>query len=326
MRQTPASARSGMALILTLAAVVAAGGLALFLQARSVASVQSAKTALTIERLRAAAAAAAREAMMVLAADGDLTVDHPGEPWAQPREQEWTDGISILAVVEDANRFYNWNNIIWTNASQRTQQDVLLDLMTICGDFHPTERIEALMDFLDAADDGPYESRFYERLDEPYTPPNRILWSPEEVLWCHGFSAELFQPRADVVLSDFFSGELRALTTVLPAALDQPLKVNVNTADKNLLLAIVGPAYETPVQTLVALRQVQPFESLSLLQAAHPDLAGVLSDLLAVSSTHFQVRARAFLDGHHVAVMAWVHRDEKGDVHILQWLEEPGGT
>ena len=72
-------ARSGMALILTLASIVLAGGLALYLQTRAAAMARAEQAEVLAEKLRVAAAEAAREALLVLASDPDLNVDHLAE-------------------------------------------------------------------------------------------------------------------------------------------------------------------------------------------------------------------------------------------------------
>ena len=92
-------ARSGMALILALVAIVLAGGLALHLQAKAGALARAEQAELLKERLRVAAAEAARDALWVLASDEDLQVDHLGEEWALPREGVREDGISTWALV-----------------------------------------------------------------------------------------------------------------------------------------------------------------------------------------------------------------------------------
>lgn len=319
------SARSGMALILTLAAIVLAGGMALYLQARAATLVRAEQVELVRERLRVAAAEAAREALWVLASDQDLQVDHLGEDWALPLESTHEDGLSTLAVVEDAGRYYNWNNLAVSNRATRAPRDILLDLMTFCGDFSPVVRVEALADFVDADEEGTYETAFYRRADPPYSPPNRILWAPAELLHVHEFSADLFHPRPRARPDDLFGGDLSAATVVVPAILEEPLPVNINTASREVLMGLSGLQQEAAVRTVLALRQVQPFASLGMMFMASPELAAALEGSIGTASTHYRVRARAALGFQHRTVTAWVRRDpNSGDIHILQWIEGEG--
>ena len=319
------AARSGMALILTLAAIVLAAGLALFLQARAVALSRAEQSELLRDRLRLAAAEAAREALWTLAADEDLQVDHLGEDWAAPRETTGEDGLSTWALVEDAGRFFNWNNLSVSNRATRAPRDILLDLMTFCGDFTPVVRVDALEDFVDAGGEGPYEADFYRNGDPPFQPPDRVLWAPAELLRVHAFSADLFRPRPRSGPDDLFGGDLAASTVAVPMALEAPIPVNVNTAGRDVLMGVTGLQQEAAVRAVLALRQVQPFESLAMMFMASPELAAALEGSVGTASSCFRVRARAALGDVHRSVLAWVERDAKsGDIRILQWVEEEG--
>lgn len=324
MPRQPA-ARAGMALILTLAAIALAGGLALYLQARASALSRAEQEELLRERLRLAAAEAAREALWTLASDEDLQVDHLGEEWASPREAVGEDGVSTRAWVEDAGRFFNWNNLSVSNRAARTPRDILLDLMTFCGDFAPGVRVDALADFVDADEAGPYEASFYRKKEPPFEPPNRVLWAPAELLRVHGFSADLFQPRPPAGPDDLFGGDLASATAVVPMALEAPIPVNVNTAGRDLLMGVTGLRQEAAVRAVLALRQIQPFGSLSMMFMASPELAAALEGSVSTASSCFLVRARAEKDGRRSSVRAWVARDSmSGDIRILQWVEEEG--
>ena len=318
------TARSGMALILTLAAIVLAGGLALYLQARALALARAEQAELLQERLRLAAAEAAREALWTLASDEDLTVDHLGEDWAIPREVAHADGLSTRAVVEDAGRFFNWNNVAVSNRAARTSRDILLDLMTFCGDFNPGIRVDALTDFVDADEEGGYEADFYAAGEPPFQPPNRELWAPAELLRVHQFTAELFRPRPRTAPDELFSGDLAASTALVPLRLDKPIPVNVNTASRDVLMGVAGLQQDIAVRAILALREMEPLGSLSVLFMANPELAAALEGTLATASSVFRVRARAAMQDQYCTVMAWVVREQNGDIRILQWMYEEG--
>lgn len=319
------SARSGMALILALAAIVLAGGLALYLQAKAGTLARAEQAELLRERLRLAAAEAAREALWTLSADEDLQVDHLGEEWAAPREAVREDGVSTWALVEDAGRFFNWNNLSVSNRAARSSRDILLDLMTFCGDFSPVVRADALEDFVDADETGSYEAGFYRTGEAPFDPPNRELWAPAELLRIHDFSADLFRPRPPSGPDDLFGGDLAASTALVPVKLAAPIPVNVNTASRDVLMGVTGLQQESAVRAVLALRQVQPFESLAVMFMANPELAAALEGTVDIASTFFRVRARASLGGRHRSVMAWVERDARsGGIRILQWVEGEG--
>lgn len=318
------SARSGMALIVALAAVVLAGGMALCMQARSAAIARAERAEAEVELARAAAAEAAREAIWILAADEDLETDHLGEEWAQPRETTREGGLSTWAVVEDAGRYFNWNNLAVSNRAARSQREILSDLMMFCGDFAPAERVEAVADYVDADGEGAYEDDRYRELGPGQAPANRILWAPVELTRAIGFSAEDFRPRPPTSSDDVFGGDLSAATAVVPVRLEEPLPINVNTASREALLGVTGIEHDAAVRTVMALREVKPFHSLGALSMANPEWAARIEGSVGTSSSIYRVRARASLGGRHRTVLAWVRRDSAGDVRIVQWVEGGG--
>ena len=321
-------ARSGMALILTLASIVLAGGLALYLQTRAAAMARAEQAEVLAEKLRVAAAEAAREALLVLASDPDLNVDHLAEAWAAPMERTREDGLSTWAVVEDAGRFFNWNNLSASNRSARAPREILADLMTFCGDYEAEARVDALADYVDADETGAYEAGFYQAAEIPFRPPNRPLWSPAELLDVRGFSPEQFRPRARTASDEFAVGDLASSTALVPAAPEKPIPINLNTVDREVLMGVTGSRpglrQETAVRAVLALRQMQPTNTLSMVAMAYPELGAALGDSVGEASSYFRVKARASMGDAQREAMAWVKRDPNGDVQILQWVEGEG--
>ncbi|HOD99558.1 MAG TPA: type II secretion system protein GspK [Kiritimatiellia bacterium] len=319
------AARTGMALILVLAAIVLAGGLALYLQARAAAAARLEQAELTRERLRLAAGEAAREALWLLAADDDRQVDHLGEDWAKPHENQRDDGVYTWSLIEDAGRFFNLNNLAVATQGPRPANEILLDLLTFCGDFSPSVRVAALTDFVDGDEDGPYEAEFYRRPTDPYRPPNRELWAPAEVLRVHDFTAELFRPRPRGPADDLFGGDFSSAAVIVPQRLNKPVPINVNTASRDVLMGLTSLQHDAVVRKVMAIRQTQPFESLAMIFAAYPEFAAALADSVSTASTIFRVRARAAADSQRWSVMAWVERSpDTGAIRILQWVEAGG--
>ena len=322
------AARSGMALILTLAAIVLAGGLAMYLQTRAAALSRAEQAEVLQEKLRVAAAEAAREALLVLASDVDLKVDHLDEAWASPMERNREDGLSTWAVVEDAGRFFNWNNLSASNHSDRAPREILIDLMMFCGEYDSETCADALADYVDADETGAYEAGFYQTAEIPFRPPNRPLWSPAELLNIHDFSAELFQPRLRTASDEFVVGDLLSSTALVPAVLDKPIPINLNTVNREVLMGITGSRpglrQEAAVRAVLTLRQMQPTNTLSMVFMAYPELRAALGDSVGEASSYFRVKARAAMGGLQREAMAWVKRDKNGDIQILQWVEKDG--
>ena len=327
-RPANASARSGMALILALAAIALAGGLAFWMQSRSLAALREADRAVTLERLRVASAEAVRLAMRTLQEDDSYTVDSAADVWAKP--QEWTteDGIVLRTVTEDAARWFAWNNLAVTNPLARAPRTVLLDLMAACGRMDADARVEALADYTDADTEGVYEAAFYRLADRPFSPPNRPLWAPDELLDVHDFSPELFLPRTDARRGGgWMDGDLSSSCALLPAVAGIGVRpVNLNTASRAVLLGVFGPERESAVRALLALREVQPLETTAMLAAVDPAAVDELEAWTAVNSPYFRITARAALPQALASVTAWIEREPTGRIRILQWIESGVGA
>lgn len=323
------SSRSGMALILALAAVALAGGLAFWMQARAMAARGAAERDVRLERLRVAAAEAVRHAMLALQEDDDYAVDSLEDDWAAPWEWTNEDGIALRTVTEDTGRWFDWNNlsVSATNAAEdgRAACEVLADLMDVCGRSGSEAGAEALADYTDADSEGAYEEAFYRLGDRPFAPPNRPLWAPDELLDVHGFPPGLFTARVD----GRDEGDLARCCTVVPAAgSGVPRPVNLNTVDRAVLLGVFGPARESAVRALLSMRAVHPLESAAMLAAVDAAAAAELGPWITVSSAWFRIRARASMPdaSASVGVVAWVEREEGGRIRVLQWLETEGGA
>lgn len=328
------SAQSGMALILALAAVALAGGLAFWMQARSMAAQRAAARDVQTERLHLAAAEAVRLAMLTLQEDDDYSVDSPSDAWAQPCEWTNGDGIALHTVTEDAARWFDWNNLSAgttnSSSSSRTPRAVLVDLMAACGRFDGDARAEALADYVDADSEGAYEAPFYSLADHPFAPPDRPLWAPDELFDVHDFTPGLFLSRGEPTRGGGWTdGDLSTSCALVPAPFAGGVRpINLNTANRAVLLGVLGPDREQAVRALMALRAVQPLESAAMLSAVDASAATELEPWAAVSSPHFRIRARAALpDGSAAAgVEAWVERGPDGQIRVLQWLETEGGA
>ena len=319
----------GFVLVLALAAVLGAAGTLLWVQSRALERARSAAAILETEALRTAAAEAAREAMGTLAADADLQCDHAGEEWAKPMERTRKDGIRISARVEDAGRWVDWNNAGRGGAEGKRASEVLENLLICCGRFEKGGWPAALKDYEDEDGEGRWEDGWYGKKDPPHGAANRLLWAPEELWDVEGIEFEWWRPRgaAERRAAGVFGGEIRESTAVVPpeaGAGGAVSAVNANTAGRSVLLAVAGVENEELVDRALAMRRTRPFESTAPLALAGADAAAALSGVLDVKSRHFRVRARAERAGRAREVMAWVVRDERGDLSIAMWAEGEG--
>jgi type II secretory pathway component PulK len=314
-----------VALVVALAGVAMAAGMLAWFQARALARLHEARGMRETEELRIAASEVAREAAWGVAADANLEVDHLGEAWAKEVRREFEGGIEARAWAEDAGRWVDWNNLSCARQPARDFTAITRNLLTCCGRFGMDGFAEALKDWTDEDGEGAREAEFYRRSGLAGEPPNRVLWGAGELRGVAGF-AEVFGAREGRDPGDdLFGGDLRMGAVVVPAAREAPLPVNLNTAEREALLAVAGVEQDALVRTAAGLRAVRPFESLGILFAARPEVAAALNGALDVKSGHFRVRAEARAEsGRTRRVTAWYERDGEGNLKCLQWAEGEG--
>jgi type II secretory pathway component PulK len=266
---------------------------------------------------------AARQAMQRLADDENLAVDALNEPWAQPLEIKTPSGISLRMALTDINRRFDVNNLYMDlpGTLSRSGSDILMDIMTLCGDFAPVEKTEALKDWIDPDQEGLRESSFYLEKNPPYSTPDQWLASRSELHLVDGFDAAYFD-RADPYRANrTFAGNISECITVIPGMRNSPAPVNVNTASRETLLGVVGLENEHWVRMLLALRTETPLASLARLQ--HYDEGPGLSapaPWLDVRSYFFELRIRAYADGPSADLYAVLKRTRQGHVEVIRWV------
>lgn len=326
--KTPAPARqtqSGgvLILVLILAGLVAA----LLVQSNALARARAAASQASQEhtRLRQAATEAVRNALQRLADDDDLTVDTTNDTWAIQREERTPLGIATRISIRDEQARFDLNNLAIPPApGRRSGEDIAMDLLTLCGDFSPTARIGALRDFVDEDGSGTYEADFYRRLSPPSAIPNRIVYGWREILSVAGWNEEHLARRPRTSSLDGFDASLVDHVTLIPAARIRPLPLNVNTASREALRAVVGLDQDALVETALTLRALRPIRQLDVFSVtAGPETFDRIQPYLDVRSHYFRVHARAGLNGREVGVEALVQRQDDGRVLVLQWVEEP---
>ncbi len=298
-----------MILVLVLILLAAVMALALGAQAAARAALRAEERRTLHARLRAAAGEAAWDALRELAADTSPLVDHTNEAWAAPRTNMLPDAIETRAELLDATRDYNVNNLAlaMTNPAVRTPTAVARDLLALARWPDPDGTVQALRDWADADAEGAREAGFHRLVGSGLAPPNAPFESPAEL------AAVLRAGRPAAPERD------PAGWAVLPLEAGRLTPVNVNTAGREALLAVLGPGRAALVEALCRRRDARPVVALAdvldaeTLRAAAPHLA--------TGSRYFSVAARAALDGRQAAVRGLVRRNERGGIEVLRWVE-----
>jgi type II secretory pathway component PulK len=319
----PTPPPSGSVLILTLVLLALVTALVLQTQIASRLALQRTQAIVRSTQLELAAADALRGMMQELAADEDLRADHTNKPWATPREYTTPSGIAVRVSVVDENRYFDLNNLAVPVTGQplRTPPEMLLDILTQCGDFDGVQRVDALTDWVDANAEGFREDDFYREQAALFRPPHRPLRSGGELLRVAGFSRELFARHDRRSRREAFQADLVDCVTVIGVDRTRPIPVNINTAGREVLIGVLGFPHESLVDNLLAQRKARPFRSLEQLALLlDPLFMDSVASTLDVKSRYFRIDARVYSEGQARDARAVVVRGENGGVKPLQWI------
>jgi general secretion pathway protein K len=208
---------------------------------------------LDMQRQRTAARLLARSgtdwARAILAEDARLSaIDHPGEPWASKVPPAPLDGGELGGFLEDQQGKWNLNNLVRQGRVDPLQFELFQRLLEGAG--LPVELAFALRDWIDA--DGERdtsagaEDEYYLTLPVPYRAGNAPLSHVDELRLVRGFSADVIE-------------RLRPLVSALP----EFTPVNLNTAPRPVLAAVLRRATDADLDTLVSRRDHLPFRDLA---------------------------------------------------------------
>ena len=256
-----------------------------------------------------------------IADDPNLQVDHLNETWLDAVETNRPDQVNTILLIQDLNSRFDWNNLVLTDQPHQEHrgEQILLDIMTLCGDFGPVPKIDALQDWIDADNDGYRETKHYEDSEKGYPVADGPLQTWGELLHVQEFDFDYFTPHERHTSRESFRGNLLNSLTVIPGPRRHPIPVNLNTASREVLLAIFGLSEENMVNFLISQRKEKPITSLSALAAAvDPTLAERSKGYVDVKSTFFMLTIRGYLEGAALELSALVQRDTDGDIQILQ--------
>lgn len=315
--------RQGGVLLIVLILLGLLASLVIHLQHQTRIAQRTDQHLLQQSRLRAALIDEAFTRLQELVEDEDANVDHLEKEWMTTREWDRPDGITTMSRVIDLNRYLDFNNLVAPGAYPATDQAerMLAAAMIQTGDFAPDDRLVALTDWIDADDQGIRESDFYLALNPPYPTPNTWLQSWSELLYVHAFEPEHFMRRPLDTINRPFSANLIDLVTVIPGPREQPILVNLNTASRGVLDAIFGTENDHISRYILMRRADTPLQNIdALLAYMDPDLFNTVRPFIGVRGTHFLVTVDAVEKGIHAGLHAIAHREESGEVNVIQWV------
>ncbi|MBP7829362.1 MAG: general secretion pathway protein GspK [Kiritimatiellae bacterium] len=315
------SGRGGAVLILVLLVLVLVSALVMEAQVSARRALRREEQALLQARLDLVAVDAARQALQRLADDPDLGMDATNENWAASIEITDPAGLTTRTWVQDENRWFDLNNLaLPARPSWRPAAEIVMDLLTLCGDFEPVSKVDALGDWVDDNAEGPWESPFYRGLEPPYAAADRVLLSWSELLAVRGFRRDLFDRKPRYERRAAFQADVLDQVTVIPAARDTPVPVNINTAGEDVLRGVLGLQRDELVRQLLVRRARAPLRSVdSVLAVLDPETRRAVEPYLDVRSRFFRVEVRADAEDQTVRLRVIAVRQKDGRVDVVQW-------
>ena len=264
----------GAALILAILVVALASTIALFMANQQSMWTQQAIHLSARSQTNALAHAAIDWARGVLAEDArNSTVDHLGETWANQVPSLPVESANISGAIYDQQALFNLNNLV--RNGRDSEADIALFKRLLTQLQLPTDLVNPLIDWIDEDSlvhfPGGAEDADYLIGDQAYRCANQALVSVDELYRVRGFN------HANIA-------RLKPFVTALP----ERTTININTAPREILMALLPDLAETDISTLLDNRKTAFYKSKQDFRARLPHAAPALRDeYFDVTSNYF---------------------------------------
>jgi len=297
------NSQSGIVLIIVL--LISTILIMLIYQFRSYASIELSLSAYRMSRVTNSFAldGAYRYAKIMLAKDENETVDDKTELWGSVFIPFKVGDCTVtFRIIDEASKF-NLRSLLGETAATGKEQFLRL-LQQNKNIENPEELLAAVLDYIDQVPAGETEDGDYEE-----TARNRMFDTIEELQKVKGMTPS--------ILYDTSQGPgLSSLVTLMPDA--APLKVNFNTASREVLLALHEDLNESNIDALIMKRIEEPFANANEIQEILEDDYGRVQNYIRLNSTYFSFdllslhgthenRARVFVlrSGQNITKIFW---------------------
>lgn len=231
--------------------------------------------------------------------------------WATPIKLDDDAGSLEITVAEESGKI-NINGLVQPNGEY--EQFTLAALRRIGTRLEiPQDVWGAVADWIDKDDlprSGGVESPYYRSLKSPYSSSNDKLMTLTELSLVKGITPELF-------------GRLRPLLTIFSDQLGAPLAtININTASKEILIALDDRIDDRMAERIMEERRLQPFQSTAeLSRVSGLDTVAIgLVGKISVKGNLFKITSIARVKDSGRTVEAVV-RLTGGTPEYLSWQE-----
>jgi general secretion pathway protein K len=230
-------------------------------------------------------------------------VDHLKENWAIRLPDTPFEGGTIRGFITDQQQYFNLNNLMHAGGAGQEDIDFFRRLLSSLGS-NP-DAVESLKDWIDSDSDITYpygaESEHYLAQPIPYRAGNQPLTEVGNLSRIQGFTEENI-------------ARLKQYCGVLP----EPTPVNINTASPELLGIMLPELSQFDLQTIIAARNLRPFENLSEVSKLLEQNKIKLSEgQFSVGSHYFMVTSQTQFGKSTIRVEALLKRDGSGWPQLL---------
>jgi general secretion pathway protein K len=210
------------------------------------------------------------------------------DKWAVPfKMDDETGRIEITASEESAK--INLNALIQANSTD-INPGTLTILKGLGTQFQIPENVwNALADWIDTDDlpraDGA-ESSYYKTLNPPYSARNGRMTTVNELSLVKGFTSDMVAKLSPFVT--VYANQAGSLVA-------QTVTVNVNTAPKEVLMALDSHISESMAEQIIDERQQTPFKGTGDLSRVDSQLAVSLAGKVIFKGTVFRIKSCGFV-------------------------------
>lgn len=239
----------------------------------------------------------------------DTQLDGLGEDWARPVDFLPVEQGGLSGGLEDLQGRFNLNNLaapppkaaVYIKQWQRLFRVLDLDAA------QALPLAAAIRDWIDPnalPESGGGEDPDYQGLEQPYRAANQAMRSPSELLAVKGMNRDIFLRLAPFV-------------TALPLDNQTPTPVNVNTASKEVLMALSDSTDASRIDAWLQKRLKDPVDNPQKLQADQTLPADVTADLVSARSEYFQLNVTAFIGSGQVHLYSVLRRPASGPPLVI---------
>jgi len=245
----------------------------------------------------------------------DNTIDHLGEAWAQmalpmPVEQGFVSGRMV-----DLTGKFNLNSLVNGNQVHGPSVAVFERLLEQ-HQLNP-QLSGYLTDWIDEnveTQQGTLEDAYYLALPVPYRSANQALLDPSELGLVRGFDANTV-------------AVLKPYITALPLT----SKININSANEGLVMAMSEAMTQTKAQQLVTQRKLNYWRNVSTFVNAAVGQKSAnnqaqwdgLAQIATVSSNYFGLQINAQFGVAKTRLESTLHRSDNGTVTVVSRIYTP---